>query len=207
MALNRTRFQNAVLYFLHESNPAVMGRVKLMKLLYYLDFDHLERYRRSVTGDGYIHLEHGPVPRSAWDVIASMDGNMLCIEHEHIGLPNPRHVFKPLVPYDLSVFSDSERAVLISVNEKWRDATGAEIELASHQELPWLSTREKQEVPKITAFRRRPAEPPSPELREQMLQSIVSSLSKEGVDVPEEQARRIFDAVTNEYWSEARSPV
>lgn len=174
-----------------------------MKLLYYLDFDHLERYRRSVTGDKYIHLEHGPVPHSAWDMIASMDGNVLCVEHESSGLPNPGHVFKPLVPYDLSVFSETERAMLIAVNERWRDASGAEIEFASHQELPWLSTKEKQEVPKITAFRRRPAEPPPPELRERMLQSIVSSLSKEGVDVPEDEARRIFDSVANEYWAEA----
>ena len=48
MPLNRTKFQHAVLYFLHKSNPAVMGRVKLMKLLYYLDFDHLSPSSSSV---------------------------------------------------------------------------------------------------------------------------------------------------------------
>lgn len=201
MSLDRRKFEQAVLYFVHECQNEHLGRVKLMKLLYYLDFDHLERHHRSVTGDDYIHLKHGPVPKSAREILDSMDGGTLCIEHVDVGAENQQHRFIPMVSYDLSVFSVEELETLRAVANRWRDTSSIGIEDASHRETPWLSTLDNQDVPKVTAFHRQPARRPSPETLDAMFRSIVSSLAAEGVTLDEEEARRWFNRAEERFFA------
>src|SRR5437899_3187118 len=43
-----------------------IGKTKLMKLLYLIDFTAYERTGKSITNDQYVHWQFGPVPRSIW---------------------------------------------------------------------------------------------------------------------------------------------
>ena len=64
----------------------------------------------------------------------------------------------------------------------------------------------KEVIPKTLAFHRQPAERPNPQLREAMIQSILSSMAKEGIDVPEDDAWQIFEEVEAAYWNQAAVP-
>jgi len=203
MPLNQRKFREAVLYFVHTCNPDTLGRVKLMKLLYYLDFDHLERYRRSVTGDTYVHLEHGPVPKSSWNIIQDMDGSDIKVTEVDVGAANPRHNFAPLRDFDLSIFSESERQMLKAVSARWKYASTEAIRDASHREAPWMLTEMKADVPKDLALCRHPNSRPSPEFQEHLLQSIVSSMRQEGIEIPEDEARALFKQAEASFWPEA----
>jgi len=55
--------------------------------------------------------------------------------------------YEPLVPYDLSVFSATEREVLERVCVQWGAATRHEIVEATHQEAPWIAVEEGEEIP------------------------------------------------------------
>lgn len=67
---SREKFIQAILYFAH--NVAALGKVKLFKLLYLLDFDHYRQTGRSVTGLEYRAWKMGPVPAELvqqWDAL------------------------------------------------------------------------------------------------------------------------------------------
>ncbi len=58
-AYSSKKMEQAILFFLEHINNVHLGRTKLMKLLYYVDFDHYEKYGRSITGAEYHKLPHG----------------------------------------------------------------------------------------------------------------------------------------------------
>ncbi|MGB2632132.1 MAG: hypothetical protein WBC48_04425, partial [Minisyncoccales bacterium] len=53
MALNRKKYQNAILYLCQKLKGEVRGKKKLAKLLYFVDFGLYEKDQKSVTGDIY----------------------------------------------------------------------------------------------------------------------------------------------------------
>jgi uncharacterized phage-associated protein len=193
MARSGEKYRQAILYFVHECANRHLGRTKLMKLLYYLDFDHLERHRRSVTGDSYVHLQYGPVPEHARETIAGMESAFLRVEHSTLPGGETQHRFTPLRPYDLSVFTLDEVATLQAVAERWRDATRSEIVEASHRETPWLATRMGEHVPRHLAFHRYPKMPLTEQERTAEIESMLASFAMEGIDIPREIAERAFD--------------
>lgn len=155
MSLNTRKYENAILYMLHHANNEHLGKVKLMKLLYYLDFDHFEKYGRSVTGDSYRKLEYGPVP---------MRGDMTLNQMAKEGLIKiitvPAGVFcqyryVPLQESDASVFSASEMEMLAEVACKWEHHSRSEIVSATHGEAPWRGVRMGAQIPYELAYYRR----------------------------------------------------
>jgi len=139
--INENKYRNAILYFVSHINNNTLGKVKLMKLLYYLDFDHFEQFGTSVTGDDYLRWNMGPVPAKAEAVIEHMiaDGQLL-VESKDIGLPNPQTRYTALQRYNVQVFSPTEVAVLCAVAEKWEHHSGSDMVNAVHGEPPWLET-------------------------------------------------------------------
>jgi hypothetical protein len=64
----REKLINAILCFAHETQ--CLGKIKLFKLLYLLDFEHFRQTGRSVTGLDYQAWKFGPVPidvMEEWD--------------------------------------------------------------------------------------------------------------------------------------------
>lgn len=55
-------------YILQKIGPA--DKIKIIKLIYLADKYHLLRYGRTVTGDEYFAMEHGPVGSSVKDVLS-----------------------------------------------------------------------------------------------------------------------------------------
>lgn len=51
------------------ANREALPGWRLLKVVYYADKRHLEKYGRSVTGDRYIAMENGPVPSLTRDLI------------------------------------------------------------------------------------------------------------------------------------------
>src|ERR1700732_4509384 len=62
---DREKLVEAVLFF--SQNVKKLGKVKLFKLLYFLDFEHYRDTGRSVTGMEYVAWKMGPVPSTLHD--------------------------------------------------------------------------------------------------------------------------------------------
>lgn len=198
MSYDNKKLENAILYFVTECQNQHLGRTKLMKLLYYLDFDHFERELKPVTGARYRNLEHGPVPVEAPMMIRALENSdMLDVEET-----STFHRFRAHQSPDLSVFTESELETMRNVAATWRDASTRDIEDASHAEAPWRLTAHRDDVPWEFArmrVRERPTadeeEPLSSSEREIIIDYILSTQRLEGVELTREEAEMALDEV------------
>lgn len=139
--INEKKYKNAVLFFAKKVQNGTLGKLKMMKLLYFLDFDFFEKYGKSVTGDSYLRFEHGPVPQHAEKILKAMDGEDIKITKRKVadGYNEQQHI-EPLKDFDMNVFSKEELIMLEEVADKWEKFTGSEMKMASHGEAPWIAT-------------------------------------------------------------------
>jgi len=156
MAYSPEKLQQVILFFLERINNVHLGRTKLMKLLYYVDFDHFEKHGKSITGATYRKLPHGPVPDKAQQLIAAMAKNGLVQEVKAKRADYPQHRLITQERFDASRFSGDEMQTLEKVAEKWEDATAKQIEAASHAEAPWQATKDGARIDHELAHYRRP---------------------------------------------------
>jgi uncharacterized phage-associated protein len=145
--MDREKMQQVVLFFLEKINNRHLGRTKLMKLLYYVDFDHFERFGTSITGARYRKLPHGPVPDKADKVIAQMekDGLVASVQMDAGPYAQDRLITRGGA-FDSSKFSGGELEILQLVARRWEHATAKQIEAATHREAPWASTEDKKAI-------------------------------------------------------------
>lgn len=152
--IGKEKYKNIILYFLHKINNVHLGKTKLMKLIYFLDFDHFEKYSISVTGDSYCNLPAGPVPDRASLILEEMKKEGL-IDISTKQVNNIRkYEYTPLVSPNIDIFKITEINMLKEVCKKWEHHSTAEIVNASHGEEPWIATREGENIPYALAFYR-----------------------------------------------------
>ena len=70
--INQKKYKNAVVFFAKRIQNGTLGKLKMMKLLYYLDFIYFRDHKKSVTGDIYIHEGYGPVPARVDEILAKL---------------------------------------------------------------------------------------------------------------------------------------
>ncbi|MBI5621672.1 SocA family protein [Candidatus Falkowbacteria bacterium] len=149
MAINRKKYQNAILYLCQNLKGEVRGKKKLAKLLYFADFDFYEKTQKSITGDTYKALPMGPFPASLPDVTTDMTSKkMLSIEptDEWNGF-NPTEIYKCLVDPNVNIFSKDEIEILDRVIVKYGHLTGKQLEDLSHAEAPYIGTQPSKTIP------------------------------------------------------------
>lgn len=139
----KEKYLEVLKYFLDptRSNNATLGRAKLMKLLYYADFDHYEQYGDSITGDVYVKRPYGPVPRDAQRMLFELENTgQIKQDWENYG-GYRKAVYKTFweSPHQANpnLVSAEERTTLQRVVDTWRWHSAKSIVLASHGEPPW----------------------------------------------------------------------
>ncbi|HUJ09376.1 MAG TPA: Panacea domain-containing protein [Verrucomicrobiae bacterium] len=156
MAYSSDKMQHVILFFLERINNVHLGRKKLMKLLYYVDFDHYEMHGKSVTGATYRKLPHGPVPKEAKQLIEHMAKKNLVKEVKVKRVDYAQHRLIAQTKFDASLFSGEEIQTLERVAKEWENCTGGEIEAASHAEAPWSATKDGKDIDYDLAYYRCP---------------------------------------------------
>lgn len=152
--LDREKLDQAILFFLHAANIAHLGKTKLMKLLYFADFDHFEQYDIPITGGRYRKLEHGPVPDDAMIAIEELDRTGRVRRTDVVSEGFTQHRYEPNEPVNLSAFAPTELDVLHQVAQRWAPHTTKQIEAATHGEAPWLAVRRNEIIPYHLAYYR-----------------------------------------------------
>lgn len=152
--LRREKLEQAILYFVTHPEIRQLGKTKLMKLLYYADFDHFEQYDDSITGARYRRLEHGPVPDDAWTVLDEMvEGRRLVPTRVPAGAYD-LITFQAMETHNPTAVSDLERATLHDVAERFKSFSTKQIENATHGEAPWIAVRPNEIIPYYLAYYR-----------------------------------------------------
>jgi uncharacterized phage-associated protein len=145
--INQKKYKNAIIFFAQKIKNGTLGKLKMMKLLYYLDFDFFEKYGRSVTGDEYLRFDNGPVPRMGEKMLKEMNGKEIKILRKKIGNGyNDQMLIEAMVDFDVNVFDKEELLMLGEIAAKWEKFTGSEIKNASHGEAPWIAAKPNEAI-------------------------------------------------------------
>lgn len=145
----RKKLLNAILYFASKvKNPS---KVKIFKLLYFLDFKHFKETGRSVTNLDYYALDFGPVPLEFYEEVKdnnlpedfSKALSLVPFASEESGKKGA--MFCSKTKADLSVFSPREQRIMTELVDIFKDVDAKLISDVSHfKNHPWDKTRKEK---------------------------------------------------------------
>lgn len=149
MEKNREKLFNAIIFFVQ--NTDYCHKLKLMKLLYYLDFIHFKQTGRSVTNLIYKAWNKGPVPTSLYYEIEPNNnpddmGEFFLTENEDFtnGKGHCLNIL-PKKKFNSDVFSKRELKILEDVSYIFKEAKANDMTEASHfRNQPWHKTIEEK---------------------------------------------------------------
>jgi len=153
--LQVNKFKNVLLYILERcAGKPNVGETVLYKLLYFSDFNYYELYEEHLTGAKYRKLPYGPVPQKFDTIIGQMieKGQLQRVKTEYHGYPQTRYL--PLEKADLTELRASEKEIIDRVIEQMSDWSAAAISNYSHKDMPWLASKEGEEINYEFAFYR-----------------------------------------------------
>jgi len=128
------------------------GPSKLDKVLFFVDFTHMRRHRRPITGADYQRLPQGPAPSHLRDIrrrlIASGDAELVAEDF----LGRRQHRLLARRPADLNVFSNDELSTIETVVDELSSMTAGQMTALSHDEPAWKHTGDGESIPYELAF-------------------------------------------------------
>ena len=144
----RQKLLHAILFFAKKVKYPT--KVKIFKLLFFLDFIHFKQTGASVTNLNYFAWKWGPVPRDFWEEIKSgkapsdfqKDLTICPFETES---DRQGFEFKAKHQADLSLFTPRERKILEELVFAFKNATPTQMSEISHlKNAPWDKTIREQ---------------------------------------------------------------
>lgn len=153
--LQVNKFKNVLLYILERcAGKPNVGETVLYKLLYFSDFNYYELYEEQLTGAKYRKLPYGPVPQKMDTIINQMidNGQIQRVKTEYHGYSQTRYL--PLEKPNLTELKASEKDIIDRVIEQMSDWSAAAISNYSHKDMPWLASKEGEEINYELAFYR-----------------------------------------------------
>ncbi|MDP3816691.1 Panacea domain-containing protein [Pseudomonas sp.] len=142
---NREKLIEVVKFFAQNTNR--LGKIKLFKLLYFLDFTHFRDTGRSVTGMDYFAWKKGPVPVALFEEIEQpgdeWNGQ---VKFEPIKVKKGVMLtVDALSDFDRTHFSKRELKIMQALAEQFKNTLAEDMIEATHLEnLPWHQVYEVQ---------------------------------------------------------------
>lgn len=145
---NLKKSQKLLLYIVSAMGECE-DKTKLAKLQYFCDFISKAFYDASISGDNYRYQRNkqGPLAYHFNDDLAVLTSNRLLNEAK-------RFHYKPNIDIDhlANEFDENEKKVIEYVLSKYGKLSWQELRDISHEQVPYLSTSEMNEVPLFTAY-------------------------------------------------------
>lgn len=141
----REKLIEIVKFFAQQTNR--LGKVKLFKLLYFLDFTHFRDTGRSVTGMDYFAWKMGPVPVALFEEIETPSDEWSGqVSFESIAVAKGTMLkIDALSDFDRAHFSKRELRIMEALAEQFKDAKADDMIEATHLEnSPWHQVFEVQ---------------------------------------------------------------
>ncbi|MGA2669634.1 MAG: Panacea domain-containing protein [Ignavibacteria bacterium] len=143
----REKLLNAILYF--SKNVKLPSKLKIFKLLYFLDFRHYKETGQNVTNLDYYALDFGPVPLDLYNEVKDNQvpddfSDFLVIEPfkaEFSEKSGGMFKAKAKARLNISVFTPREQRIMKELVDIYRDVDAKMISDVSHfRNHPWDKT-------------------------------------------------------------------
>lgn len=153
MRYNKEKFKNAVLYLAKNAGSDV-GKKKLAKLLYFIDFTLYELREKSLSGMDYAKRDYGPMPEPIpfYDALKELQGEKIINIKKSDG-----SFLEKIIPKedpDMNVFDEKENEVLQQTAEKYRLENAGNLERLAQSEPPYKMVEYGEKIPYHLAFYR-----------------------------------------------------
>lgn len=133
---------NAIVFFAKKTKYC--GLTKLMKLLYYLDFEHFSLTGFSVTEQDYYTYDFGPVPKEVHKELKSGIGDLshyvayISKEDESGGIVK----VKDKIKFNDKYFSERELELIVKIADFYKEIKAKDMTKATHfPDGPWDYTK------------------------------------------------------------------
>jgi len=136
----------AVYYLLNKNGEAT--KLKVLKLVFLADKYHLIRYGRTVTGDDYYAMEHGPIGSTVKDVLEFNRFTLSDNEYEYASklldkIDDITLKAKPGIQLgELEMLSESDIEALDLIIERFGKMTASDLRKYTHRYPEWEQYRE-----------------------------------------------------------------
>lgn len=135
---HREKLINASIFFAEHTR--FCGKIKLIKLLYLLDFEHYRQTGASVTGLEYRAMKMGPVPMALfeeWEALEPDFAEAVDIVPEQV-IDYMRETVRPKRAFDDSHFTRRELRLMAELAERFQHDYSQPMINVTHAELgPW----------------------------------------------------------------------
>lgn len=148
---NQNKATALVLHF--SKNAFSVGRKKLAKLLYFIDFTSIELFGNSLTEYEYKKYTYGPIPVNFYSALKTMESDKSIKCHEQKGMLLPA-LIEPLSEPNYSLFSPKEMELIESITEKFKHSTAGELEKIAQSEAPYNMVEFDEVIPDHLAYYR-----------------------------------------------------
>lgn len=134
------KMKAVVLYVLQAFDKGI-DYIKLFKILYFAQREHLVKYGRGVIGDTFHALKYGPVPSYIYKAFQMIDGRIdkeesFSVFSEGIEI-DPDRLVHAVVGPDMDELSISDRKCLDKYINKYRDMDSYKLSNKSHFDTAW----------------------------------------------------------------------
>ena len=139
---------HAMVFFIKKTKHCYT--LKLLKLLYFFDFQHFKETGRSVTGMEYFAWPMGPVPKSLYEEIKKQTKLKKFFKFIPQGFLDPEFSDKtiklsPKIEFDERLFSKREIHIMNDLVLIYKDVKAKNITEASHdKKSPWYKVFKKE---------------------------------------------------------------
>jgi len=154
MNYDKEKLKNAILY-LAKNGGTDVGKKKLAKFLYFIDFTLYERREKSLTKIDYEKQNYGPMPKP--DIFYTELAKLKKEGIIDIKKPTGNDKLEKIVALhdpDLDEFDDMERETLKQIAEKYRLESAGALERIAQSEPPYKMTQHGEIIPYHLAFYR-----------------------------------------------------
>ena len=123
----------------------------IIKVIFFADKDHLNKYGRPIHGDTYIHMDNGPVPSAIRDIVTQnvfLSPNHLEEIQDSLEIKSRKEYYKTSAkrPPNLDYFSKSDIECLGSSLKKHGHLSFDDLYKLTHSEKCYSQTSNKDEI-------------------------------------------------------------
>ncbi len=152
---NLKKFKEVLLYILEKigSKPNV-GMTVLYKLLYFIDFDYYEKFEEQLLGATYIKNHFGPTPVEFKKIVENLEskGELETVKSKYFQHEQTKYL--PRRQADISVLNAQELRHIDEVLARLSNKNAKELSDYSHQDIPWLGTKDGEVIKYESVFYR-----------------------------------------------------
>ncbi len=153
---NAEKFEQVLHYIIYKTgNSDNVGKTVLFKLLYFCDFNNLEKYKEYLTGETYLKWKQGPAPVHFDSAVESLKNKKAILVKRRPFFGHWQKKFWAQKEPTMDKLNKKEIIMIGVVLNKLGKMSANTISNYSHKDIPWIATEDNQVIDYRLVFYRK----------------------------------------------------